>query len=164
MKEVAILLLVALLLNGCGSSTPTVQSTAGGTWEAQLLGGSGDVTAPSFVTVFTVNSNNSLNISSFEFLTHNNTSCFPINGGTVSGQVVLTINTNDTVSGPFTFTVQSNGNTLTLDGTVTGTAVVGSNNSATLTGATMTGSWGVTGGTGCNDTGGSFTMSQTTTT
>ena len=160
MKEVAALLLVALLINGC-STNRTVQSTAGGTWEAQLSGGSGEAPAPSFVTQFTVNQDGTLDVSSFQFLTDNNPSCFPISGGTVGGQAILQLNSNDTVTGTFSFTVQANGNTLTLTGTVTGSAIVTSNNnSATLTGATITGTWAVSGGTGCNDTGGSFTMSQ----
>ena len=34
MKEVAILLLVALLLNGCGSTSTATQTAAGGLWSA----------------------------------------------------------------------------------------------------------------------------------
>jgi hypothetical protein len=170
MKQVALLLLVALMLNGCGSNPPTVQSTAGGVWQAELLGGSGDDSGYSFITEFTLNNDNSLSISSFQFITENNpsdtgdTDCFPINGGTISGTIPLTVNSNDTVTGTITFVVKNGANTLTLDGTVTGTAIVGSqNSSATLTGATMSGNWTLTGSSGCNGAGGSFTMAQPTT-
>jgi hypothetical protein len=158
MKEVAILLLLALLLSGCGSSSPTLQSTTGGIWEAQLLGGTGG--GFSFITQFTVNSDGSLNITSFQFL--NQGTCFTsISAVTPTGSVLLQLNTNDTVTGTITYVVKANGNTLTLNGTVTGTAVVASNNSsASLTGATITGNWTLTGGTGCNASGGSFTMTE----
>ena len=158
MKEVAILLLLALLLNGCGSSTNSVQAGVGGTWQAELFVGIGNASDPSFVTQFTVNGN-SLSISSFQFLTQE--SCFPISGGTVTGSVNVLVNSNDTVTGTITFVVTANGNTLTVNGNVTGTAV---NNATTLSGATISGTWTLTGGTGCNATGGSFTMTQMATT
>jgi hypothetical protein len=160
MKEVAILLLLALVLNGCGSSTPTLQSTSGGIWQATLYSGVGSASGFSFITQFTVNSDGTLNITSFQFL--NLGTCFTsVSAVTPTGSVVLVLNTNDTVSGSIKYVVQSNGNTLTLNGTVTGTAIVTANNSsASLTGATITGDWLITGGTGCNDAGGSFTMNQ----
>lgn len=159
MKEVAILLLAALMLNGCGSSTPTVQTSAGGQWQAQMSGGQGEASGFSFITQFTVNTDGSLSVSNFQFLTHNSTSCFPDTGSTVSGTMILTVNANNTVTGTFTFSVGSNGNTLTLNGVVTGT----SSNGTTLSGGSITGTWSLTGGTGCNDpTGGSFTMNQST--
>ena len=37
MKEVAILLLLALMLNGCGSSA-SVQTASGSVWGAEMLG------------------------------------------------------------------------------------------------------------------------------
>ena len=39
MKEVAILLLVALMLNGCGTSSTAVQAASGAIWQAQMIGG-----------------------------------------------------------------------------------------------------------------------------
>jgi len=164
MKEVAILLLLVLFVNGCGSSSPTLQSTAGGVWEAQMFGGNETASGFSFITDFTVNSNFSLDITSFQFLNLNQSTgaCFTsVSAVTPTGSVVLTLNSNDTVSGTMTYVVQANGTTLTLNGTVTGTAIVTSNNSsASLTGATITGTWNVTGGSGCNATGGSFSMTQ----
>jgi hypothetical protein len=152
MKEVAILLLVALMLNGCGSSTPTTQTAASGVWSADLPGGSGEASGFSFTTQFTVNGDGSLSITYFQFLTDG--TCFPVSGGTQTGSMVLTTNTStNAVTGTFTYTVQSGGNTLTLNGTVTGTA-----SATTLSGGSITGAWSVTGG--CNATGESFTMTQ----
>ncbi len=163
MKEVAILLLLAVLLNGCGSGKPTAQSAAGGLWQAQLAGGEGNASGFTFNTQFTVASNGALSISDFEFINDNSSgtqSCFPINGGSVSGSMILTENmANDTVTGTMTFTVSSGANTLTLNGSsVTGTLV-----GNTLSGGMATGTWALTGsGTGgCVNASGSFTMSQT---
>jgi hypothetical protein len=167
MKEVAILLLVALTFGGCGSNpnpTQTAQTSAGGTWQSQMLGGTGDASGYSFITEFTVNSSGSLSVSYFQFL-NNSTSnpnneaggCFPISGGTVSGSMILTAGASNAVTGTLTFTVQSSGNTLTLSGAVTGTQ-----NGNTLTNGSITGTWTVTGGSGCNGTSGTFTMTQST--
>jgi hypothetical protein len=167
MKEVAVLLLMALLLNGCGSSTRTLQSTTSGIFQAAMYGGTGDASGFSFITQFTLNGNNSLSISSFQFLTDNNLNnspCFPINGGTVTGSISnYVVNTDDEVTGTLTFTVTSGGNTLTLVGPLTGTATVtgtGTNTSVTLTSASVAGNWSLKGSAGCNATGGSFTMTE----
>ncbi len=154
MKVVAILLLVALMSSSC--STPSVtqvaQSAAGGVWSAEVFGGSGDVSGFSFTTQFTVNSDGSLSITYFQFLTQG--SCFPVDGGTQTGSMILTINAaTETVTGPFTYTVQASSNTLTLTGVVTGTE-----SGVSLTGGSITGTWQVT-GTGCSG-GGTFTMTQ----
>jgi len=166
MKQVAILLLMALMLDGC-SSTRTLQSTTSGIFQAEMFGGVGDASGFSFITQFTLNGNDSLNILSFQFLTDNNngnTPCFPVNGGTVSGSIAnYVVNTNDTVSGNLNYVVKSGGNTLTLTGPVTGTATVTGtppNTSTTLTSASASGNWTLKGGTGCTNAGGSFTMTQ----
>jgi hypothetical protein len=160
MKEVAILLLVALTLNGCGTTSTPVQTAAGGLWSAQMLGGDSPATGYSFITQFTVGGDGTLSVSYFQFLNLSSTPCFPINGGTVAGSMILTQNTtNFTVTGTFTLTVQSGGNTLTLNGTVTGTE--NGLNGSTLSGASITGTWTLAGGTGCSDsTNTSFTMTQ----
>ncbi|MFZ1006999.1 MAG: hypothetical protein WAN65_09190 [Candidatus Sulfotelmatobacter sp.] len=160
MKEVAILLLVAIMLNGCGSSRPTAQSVTGGVWSASLSGGEGSASGFSFITQFTVDSSGTLSFSRFQFINQGN--CFPLDGGAVSGSMGLTENmATDQVTGSMTLTVASNGNTLTLSspdgvtGTLTGT---------TLSNGSVTGTWAVTGGTGCTGGGGSFTMTSETTT
>jgi len=167
MKQVAILVLVAVMLNGCGSNSTKVQTAASGTWEAQMLGGEGSSSGFSFVAAFTVvGTGGSLNISNFQFInqltnqTLGGAPCFPIFGATPAGSMDLIVNTtNFTVTGTFSFTVVSGGNTLTLTGNVTGTE--NGLNGTTLSGASITGTWTVAGGAGCNDpTGGYFTMSQ----
>jgi hypothetical protein len=161
MKEVAILLLVAIMLNGCGSSRPTAQSVTGGVWSASLSGGEGSASGFSFITQFTVDSSGTLSFSRFEFINQGN--CFPLDGGAVSGNMGLTENmATGQVTGSMTLTVAGNGNTLTLsspdgvNGTLTGT---------TLSNGSVTGFWTVTGGTGCTSaTPNSFTMTSETTT
>lgn len=159
MKEVAILVLVALILNGCSTNntvnTQTAQAASGGIWSAELLGGSGEASGFSFTTQFTVNGDGTLAITYFQLLTSG--TCFPTAGGTQAGTMVLTINgSTDVVTGTFSYTETAQGNTLTLTGQVTGTS-----SGTTLTGGSITGTWTVTGGTGCNGAGGTFTMTQT---
>ena len=128
MKQVAILLLLtmALMLGGCGSTPTSVQTGAGGIWLAELTGGSGQASGLSFITDFTINGNATLNILSFQFLNYNpnnSANCFSsINGPNVNGSIPLTLQSNDTVTGTITYTVASGDNTLTLNGTVSGTA------------------------------------------
>jgi hypothetical protein len=161
MKVVAILLAAALLLNGCGTSSTATQTAAGGTWSAQLLGGEGPASGFSFVTSFSVGgSGGGLTLSTFQFDTAG--ACFPVNNDTVTGTMVLVDNqTTFQVTGTLVLTVKSGSNTLTLNGNVTGTE--NGLNGTTLAGAVATGTWTFTGsGTpaGCNDTSGSFTMTQ----
>jgi hypothetical protein len=162
MKEVAVLLLMALLLNGCGSSTPTLQSTTGGIFQAAMYGGVGEASGFSFITQFTLNGDNSLNPSFFQFDTEN--PCFALNGPMVTGSIAnYVVNTDDTVTGTLMFTVTSGGNILKLTGSLTGTATVtgtGSSTSTTLTSASVSGTWSLTGSSGCNATGGSFSMTE----
>jgi hypothetical protein len=162
MKEVAVLLLVALLLNGCSSNQTATQTAAGGTWQVQTLGGEGASTGFSFNTQFTVGGDGTLSISYFQFI-NSGQPCFPINGGTLSGTMVLTENTTTfEVTGTFSYVVQSGSNTLTFNGTVTGTQ--NGLNGTTLSDATGTGNWTLAGdGTnGCIDTVGSFVLTQST--
>ncbi len=156
MKRLALVALLALemMVGGCGGSgtTNTATTTASGTWQAVLTGGVGEAATLSFVTEFTVNGDGSLNISNIEFITGGSTSCFQ-SGATASGSLNVTT-TNNIVTGPLSFTVQSGvpaGNTLTLTGTETG--------------PTITGTWNLTGSATCSDSSTtgptrSFTMCQ----
>jgi hypothetical protein len=162
MKQVAILLVAALLLNGCGASSTATQAAASGTWSAQMLGGDGPASGLSFITSFTVaGSGGGITATTFQFLTAG--ACFPVNGEDPTGTMVLTENqTTYQVTGPVTFVVQSGSNTLTLTGTVTGTE--NGLNGTTLTGAVATGTWTMTGSPECtvtNDNNTSFIMTQT---
>lgn len=158
MKAVAVLLLVTLVFNGCGSSsktTTTTTPTAPGIWSADLPGGAGPASGFSFTTQFTVNGDGSLSITFFQFLTTG--TCFPVAGGSQSGSMVLITNTSTNgVTGTFTYTVQSGNNILTLNGTVTGTATA----TALISGGAITGTWSLTGDNGCSTSGESFTMTQ----
>ena len=158
MREVAILLLVAVMLNGCGTTTTATQTAASGLWYADMLGGAGPASGFSFDTQFTVSgSGGGLSITSFQFLTAG--ACFPVNGETPTGQMILTENsTTFQVTGTFMFTVASGSNTLTLNGTVTGTE--NGLNGTTLSGAVATGTWMLTGTAPCDGVAGSFTMTQ----
>jgi hypothetical protein len=148
MRKLAIFGLLALSLTvlGCGSSsTTTAQTTTSGFWQAQLTGGAGEASALDFVTNFTVNGDGSLAVSSFSFFTTQ--TCF-VSGETESGTANVTTNSSNVVTGSVSFVVTSGnpaGNTLTLTGTENGN--------------TITGSWTLTGGSGCTG-GGSFTMTK----
>ena len=60
MKEVAILLLLAVMLNGCSSTA--VESPSGSVWQAQMAGGVRTSSGFLFNTQFTVSSGGALTI------------------------------------------------------------------------------------------------------
>lgn len=148
MKEVALLLLITLVLNGCSSNNSNAAvaaSTASGSWQAEMSGGIADASGLSFITAFSVDASGNMGITNFQFLT--NGTCF-VSGESESGTLVVTTNTNNVVTGTLTFTVQSGnpaGNMLTLNGTESGT--------------TITGTWQLTGSSDCTSAG-TFTMMQ----
>lgn len=156
MKRFALAALLALemIVGGCGgsSTTNTATTTASGTWQAVLTGGVGEGATLSFVTEFTVDGGGGLNVSNIEFITGGTDSCFQ-SGATASGSLNVTT-TNNIVTGPLSFTVQSGvpaGNALTLTGTEMG--------------STITGTWTLTGSASCSDSSTtgptrSFTMCQ----
>jgi len=168
MKEVAILLLLAIMLNGCGSSG-AVQSPSASVWQAQMSGGVGG-TAPSdpgsagfsFNTQFTVSSGGTLSISSFQLL--NSDTCYGNVGPTPSGTLTVTYNSADQITGgTFSFTIPSSaGDTVTLTSTaITGT--VNPNNYYNLGNVTITGTWALvpaSSGSSCVAASGTFTMTQ----
>jgi hypothetical protein len=161
MKEVAILLLLALMLNGCSSSNlPNPQTAAGGVWQSEMLGGDGTASGLSFIAQFTVANNGTINFTNFQFLTQIDGGCFPVaNGSRPTGTLKVTPNAANQVSGTFSFEVVSGPNTLSLTSTdVTGT-LNGVND--TLVGGVIIGTWTVKGAGSCN-TSGTFTMTQTT--
>jgi hypothetical protein len=161
MKEVAILLLVALMLNGCSSNSTAVQTAASGGWQAEMLGGDGVASGFSFITQWTVSGGSgALSVSNFQFLTQINGGCFPVTGETPTGNLKVTFNSADQVTGTFSFIIASGTNTLTL----TSTSVAGTINTTnnTLSNGVIMGTWAVVGsGNGCSNVSGTFTMTQT---
>jgi hypothetical protein len=133
---VALLLMLGLTLVGCGSSSNS--GNINGTWNATLLD-TNNTTVFSFGTSLTTNGNGSLNVVNFKF--NSNSNCF-VSGETESGSFTLGGNFNGQVNGSFGFMVQSgspSGNTLKLTGTAAGN--------------TISGSWTLTGSTGCTGNG-----------
>jgi hypothetical protein len=153
MKDVGILLLVMLLLNGCSTTTTPVQTAAGGTWESQMIGGAGEASGLSFITQFTVGGDGALSVTNLQFLTQGD--CFPITGGTESGSLMVSANSDGLVTGTFMFVVAAGGNTLTLNST----SVTGTLSGSTLSGGSIIGTWTLVGDMGCNGSG-TFTMTQ----
>jgi hypothetical protein len=168
MKEVAVLLFMALMLTGCGSNNSPVQQASGAIWQAQLLGGSGPASGLSFITEFTINGNGALDISQ-DFQLLNQGTCLPVTGASAAGSITNldVVSTSGEVTGDFSFTVQGNGNTLSLTGNLIGTetgAEFGTSNVGTFTAATITGTWTLAGSSTCTEAAGdtSFTMTLCT--
>lgn len=162
MKRIAVLVLLLFLSTGCGMQTISQQAVtaAGGTWSAELLGGSGPASGFSFITNFTINATNyTLSVEYFQFLTNNTGGAcsFPNTGEIPTGQLVLsTDNSTGYATGAFTYTVKSSSDKLTLTGNLTGTATL---TGTTLNGGTITGKWQVSGSSACTGSG-TFTMTQ----
>jgi hypothetical protein len=160
MKEVAILLLAALLLNGCStSSSTTVQTPVGNGWQAAMSGGDGTSSGFSFNTFFTVGSGGALSISSTQLL--NSGTCFGTSNIVSGGTLNVTVNAAFQVSGTFSFTLTSSaGDVVTLSSNdVTGTVNTTTN---ALSNGLITGTWGLVPASGstCAVANGSFKMTQ----
>lgn len=145
MKRFAVVfvMFICMALIGCGSSSSNA-SNINGTWNATLASG-GNTTVFSFGTSLQVNSDGSLSVSNFQFTT--NSPCF-VSGETESGSFTLSGNFNGNVNGKFGMSVLSgnpSGNTLALSGTANGN--------------TITGTWILTGSSGCTGNG-TFTMTK----
>ena len=140
MKKLAMALLVTavIMLVGCGNSSS--HGNINGHWTAVLTD-----TTFNFGTSIVVNNDGTLSVSNFSFAT--NSACF-VSGETESGSFAFTGDFNGKVTGSFTFKVVSgspSGNTLSLTGTANGD--------------TITGTWSLTGGSGCTGSG-NFTMTK----
>ncbi len=136
---VAIFLVAALTLAGCGSSNPT---NINGNWAATLTGSQNF----NFTTSIIENSDGTVSVSKFSF--SSNSSCF-VSGETETGTFALSGNFNGKVTGKFgmivTSTGTASGNILTLTGDANGN--------------TITGTWTLTGSSGCTGSG-NFTMNK----
>ena len=140
-----ILLALAFLLAGCGSGSSSGNINGG--WTATLTDPNGQ-SEFAFTTSFTQGSGSNLNIVNFKFTTAG--SCF----------------TGDTTTqtGSFSFSGDFNGNVTGTLGMTISTQNLPTNNVLTLQGAvngnTITGTWTLTGATGCTGNG-TFTMNHT---
>ncbi|MBZ5680629.1 MAG: hypothetical protein LAO24_11025 [Acidobacteriia bacterium] len=154
MRNLAILVLLAMELAviGCGGSTTSTVKAADGTWESALAGSNAGVGVFNFITSFSVGGSGSLSVSYLSFLTTG--PCFPISGNTASGTFNVTA-TGTTPTADFQFTVQSGNSALAMTGTATGTT----DSSGNVTWSTITGTWTLTGDTGCTGSG-TFTMTR----
>jgi hypothetical protein len=139
---VAMLLVVGLVMVGCGSNSS--KGSVNGTWTATLTDNSQNPVF-SFSTALVDNGDGTLNVTKFSF--SSNSSCF-VSGETENGTFGLTGNLNGSVKGTFGMTITSgtpSGNVLTLTGTVNG--------------GTISGKWQLTGAGNCNGSG-NFTMTK----
>ena len=139
---VAILIVLAVMLVGCGSNNKSSNIT--GTWSAALTDTNGNQ-AFAFTTALVENSDGTLSFTNLTFST--NSSCF-VSGETESGSFTLSGDLNGNVNGKFGMTVHSGtpaGNTLALSGTVAGN--------------TITGTWTLSGSSSCTGSG-TFTMTK----
>lgn len=178
MKKVAMLLLaMEFAVCGCASNiqhTITTTTVSGGQWEAQLLGGKGDASKLAFVASFTVTPNPDLTneplvVTGFGFI--NSSKCFAtdvngINQEDEGGFANIQTNTGtDQVTGTLNFVVTSispPGNTLTLNGNLTGTSNGTTTVNGTLSNGVVQGKWTLAGGAGdasCTGSG-TFLMCQ----
>jgi len=166
MKEVAILLLFALMLNGCGT-TNTVQTASGTVWQAKMLGGDGTSSGFSFNTQITFGGNGALTLTNLRLL--NVDTCFgtttpQTEAGTLTG---LVFNSDDQITGGIlTVTMTSPaGDVVTLTSTGISGTVNPNTSPATLSNASITGFWGLVPGSSstCVATSNQpFTMTETT--
>jgi len=166
--SLVVLLALALLLSGCGATNNTTtnnDTSASGSWEAQLTGGTDQASLLNFVSTFSVTNSGPIDVTGFAFF--NAGSCF--NNGTdaesVSGDATLVTSSTSAVTGTLNMTIASstNGSVLTLTGDLTGTSSGTSTTSGTLSNGVVVGSWSLTPGakaTGCNAGTGDFVMCQ----
>jgi hypothetical protein len=120
----SILLGLALVLVGCGNSSPTGAGSINGNWSATLTN-TDSSPAFAFTTTFTQMTGSTVNVTHLTFTT--TSPCF-VSGETETASFVLSGNFSGSVSGGFQLTVKSGspgGNTLALQGTVQNNTIVG---------------------------------------
>jgi hypothetical protein len=139
-----IALLLGLLTVGCGSNSNS--GNINGTWTANLTNPDG-TPAFAFTTNFTQQSGGSISVTNFKFTTSG--SCFS-GPTTQTGTFGLSGNFNGNVTGTFGMNISTmfpggSNNQLALQGAVNGN--------------TITGTWTLTGNTGCSGNG-TFTFNK----
>jgi len=133
------LLALALTMSGCGSSKPGT-GNINGSWNASLNNTDGS-SAFTFATTFTQSSGTALTFTSFTFTT--TSPCFSSGQTSETGTFGFSGN-NGNVTGTFEMTIMTmfpaaTNNVLTLNGTVNGNQI--------------SGTWTLTGVTGCSGNG-----------
>lgn len=169
-KLFLIVLALELAVCGCGNSGPTANNNTqtSGNWEAFLLGGTNQASLLNFVVAFNVKNSGPLDFQGFSFF--NDGACFS-NGTdqeTENGSALLNTANAGTVTGTLNLNILSatNGNTLSLSGTLTGTSNGTTTSTGNLTNGVVVGTWTLTGGSGdpsCSVPTGTFTMCQSPT-
>ncbi len=146
-KPIGIIVLMALsvAMAGCGSSGGPGSGNINGTWSATLTN-TDQTPAFTFSTTFTQGSGSTLSITNFTFTS--SSPCFASGQTSETGTFGLSGNFNGTVMGTFAMTITTlfpgaTNNVLTLTGTVNGN--------------TISGTWTLTGLTGCSGNG-TFTI------
>ena len=133
---IAVLLVCAITLTGCGTTPGSIN----GFWTATLTNPAGTPVL-AFQTTFLQAGSSGLTISNFAFTTSG--SCFVSGQTSETGSFSLSGNYNGKVTGSLamivTSTVPSSNNVLNLKGTVNG--------------GTITGTWTLVGGSGCTGNG-----------
>jgi predicted small secreted protein len=168
MKKLATIALlgVGMWLSSCASNTVAVppRTGAGGNWEAQFTGGTGQAALIDFVSNFSVGlDETTLQINSFSF--YNANTCFNTSlniGGSEHGTATLNTSASNQVTGSMIYTISGggSGSTLTLTSYDPPIGVVGTSSNSALTNGIVTGQWELTGsGTGCTGSG-TFVMCQ----
>jgi hypothetical protein len=166
MKEVAILLLLAVMLNGCGNSK-AVEAPSGSVWQAVMVGGSGTSSGFSFNAQFTVSSGGALSFQSNSFELLNADTCYgnlPSNAIIPTGTLNTTYNSADQVTGSFSLTIPSPAGDMIILSSTSVTGTVNPNNNYLLSGGSIVGIWKLEpgGSSTCKAvTNGQFTMTQT---
>jgi hypothetical protein len=148
LKSLGMILLLSLGLAtvGCGNGNNSNSGNINGTWTANLTNTDGSP-AFAFTTNFTQDSGGSISVTNFKFTT--TSSCFS-GDTTETGSFGLSGNFNGNVAGTFGMNIST-------------TFSSGTNNQLALNGAvagsTITGTWTLTGVTGCSGNG-KFTINK----
>jgi hypothetical protein len=142
----AVLLVTTFAALGCGNNNGSNSGNINGTWTANLTNPDNSP-AFAFTTDFTEQSGGSISVTNFKFTTSG--SCFS-STTTETGSFGLSGNFNGNVTGTFGMNIST-------------TFSSGTNNQLALQGAvngnTITGTWTLTGATGCSGNG-AFTINK----
>jgi hypothetical protein len=144
-----VLLSVGLVMAGCSTSSSN-SGSINGSWNASLTSSPGGSVIYAFSTTFTETNANGLSVSNFTFTT--NGPCFQGDQTSETGNFTLSGNFNGNVTGTFGMTISTE-----FPGGVTQNVLTLSN--GTINGNTISGSWTLTGVTGCNGQG-TFTINK----